>query len=391
MLVPLILAAAGSSHDALMPDGSNGEVTAAQAPHRFFTTHYSVRGCTAMFNAHTAQCPTHTGDWYQYLILGYEPAGPGPYPVYIFTSGGYPSIPFYGVAPEMPEMSMLQNMASRGFIAVAAELPKPPAASFNCEANSNESLPAYARSVYEWQGPNTNASTTSLLATICRLPNADCSAGIAIHGHSIGGQLANLAPRFAAGITALLIWGAGSRVPYGDLSCCGLFSGGRSCCEAGALVSGTTLPCQRYEETSRHLDRTRRRLVIAHADHEYGDCYLLRQGAAPSCNASSATNPAGALWIARQDSGYDCGEATTCLTAGGSGYILPQHIGPNVLNAHNFHNVPDPEVDTAACGIGETGTDCDRYVLNPVWSSMTAPWGMHADYEWISATARRLE
>ena len=390
--VSLMLAASpGKPADALLPGGHvaaaqrgpAGAQASAPAGLNFFEAHYYVRECSAMFDDLTPQCPRHTSDGYEYRILGYEPAGPGPHPVYIFTSGGYPSIPFYGVSPDMPEMVMLQNMASRGFIAAVAELPKPPSVAFNCEAGSNESLPAYSQSVYEWRGPGyTKMSTKSLLATLCRLPNADCALGIAIHGHSIGGQLANLAPRFAVGVTALLLWGAGSRIPYGDLNCCGMFSGGRSCCEAGAPIAGATLPCQRYEETSSRLDRSRRRLVIAHHDHEYGDCFLRIANGAPRCNASSANNPAGALWIARHDSGYDCGEETTCLTSDGAGYILPRQVGDNVTNPHNFHNVPDP----AAVGDPDL---TERYILNPIWLRDDSPWGMNADYDWISVTARR--
>jgi hypothetical protein len=94
-------------------------------------------------------------------------------------------------------------------------------AAVTLRCNNNEhSLLNVSRDVFTYRGPGDNEST-SALATICRLERADCSAGIALHGASLGALLGTLAPRFAVGITASLMWSAGVYVA-GGLSCCGL-------------------------------------------------------------------------------------------------------------------------------------------------------------------------
>ena len=357
----------------------------------FFNTTYTVPCAAslvgAVYDNGSPKCPE--GDVYN--ILGYRPATVLDHPVYMWTSGGYPCVPFQGIEADMPEMAMLREAASRGFLAAVVETPQVPAQGMSCDFGSNEALPAFAEKVYRWRGVG-DTTSTSPLAVLCRLPGADCDQGIAIHGHSLGGLVASLAPRYAVGVTALLLWGAGSRLPYGDLSCCGIFSGGRSCCSRDQPIGGSRLPCLTHRATAPFLDKRRRRLIIATGDHEYGDCYTRESGGTVSCNTTlRGSNPAGSLFLGRQDSGYDCGDRRSCIQADGSGYYMPNLLETGdddigIFNKHNFHNV----------GLGETKCDeqgCrltnDSYALNPRWIEASTPWGMRPALDWLAATARR--
>ena len=152
----------------------------------------------------------------EYRMIGWEPQGGAQLPVYIFTSGGgvWPT----GFNSSTPDLILCEEMARRGYMAVMAELPQLPILS--CDSLSNNSLPYYADLVFSYHGQHDTRSFGAL-ATACRRSTVNCNTGIALHGHSVGGHLSNLAPQFAVGITALLIWGMGSRQPFGG-SCCGL-------------------------------------------------------------------------------------------------------------------------------------------------------------------------
>jgi hypothetical protein len=161
-------------------------------------------------------------------------------------------------------MAMVEAMARRGYAAAISEFPDIEGPHMRCEALSNgtPSLMEHARTVFGWAGPHDTVSHGAL-AQLCRHEGVDCSLGIALHGHSVGGLITNLAPRFAP-VTAMLIWGAGSRLPYG-FSCCGINSYNLSCCVLGdgmhapvgeeAPLGGDELPCEMYRQppTSRAL------------------------------------------------------------------------------------------------------------------------------------------
>ena len=318
--------------------------------------------------------------------MGYEPAAGGGHPVYLFTSGGYPSFPGGGLHSDMPEMLMMKEMAKRGFVSAIAEIPQIDTYGMKCDTiPGNLSLTNFSQMVYQWRGKG-DYTSQSPLALLCRRNLTDCEAGISIHGHSLGGLLANLAPQHAIGVRSLLIWGSGSRLPYGDHYCCGLFSGGRECCDPHALVGGAPLPCETYAATASYLDRTRRRIIVYANDQEYGDCYFTYDGNSrpprqPRCNVTSATNPAGALILGRRDSGYDCGENPHCIQADGSGYYVPDITEAGVwANRHNFHNMPTEH----------TAKNHDNsYYLNVNWVNARTAWGMQPCLDWLDRTARR--
>ena len=335
-------------------------------------------------------------------VVGYAPPAEerGPFPVYLHTSGT--GVWFRENGTGLPEYRVLSEMARRGFIAVMVEFPPIRQHAIKCnvsltnQTEADQSLMATATAVYH-RGPG----STSALATLCSHERADCARGIALLGHSIGGLIATLAPRVSSGISGMLLWGTGSRLPYG-WSCCGLFSGEQDCCLPGAPIGGTDFPCVSYAATSRYFDRTRRRLIIYSRDHEYGDCYYADGKDAVDhpddpplqsyhCTAPNATNPWGALIIARRDSGYDCGDVTDCIQPDGSGYYIPslEEVGATSTgprcdargrcyggNGHNFHKSSSP--------------DTGNITINRNWQNSRAPWGMRPSLDWLATTARRL-
>lgn len=330
----------------------------------------------------------------QWHMQGYRPRGKGPFPAYLMIDGAGPwrnairNMPFNDA---LPEMQIAAQMARLGYISAISEFPMVHSYSMQCEHTDNETfaLLDHARLVFGWTGAG-DTSSIGPLSVLCRQPNADCSRGIALHGHSVGGLLANLAPRVAVGVTSLLLWGAGSRSPYGR-SCCGLISGDMSCCHEGDGVfgregvleppGGLELTCQEYNDTGSYLDRSRRRMIIALNDTQYGDCYNVicdgdcGPGPYAHCTESSGWDTAGARILGRRDSGYDCGNATTCIMEDGSGYYLPDatEITADALdNSHNFHVVPS--------------ASRSGYTLNPAWLNATAAWGFVPSTTWLAQT-----
>ena len=154
----------------------------------------------------------------EYHMLGWEPQGGAQLPVYMFTSGGGAWPTGFPFNSSTPDLILCEEMAWRGFMAVMIQIPRLPL--LGCDSLDNNSMPSYAERVFSYHGHH-DTSSVGALATACRRSTVNCNTGIALHGHSVGGQLSNLAPQYAVGITALLIWGMGSRMPFGG-SCCGL-------------------------------------------------------------------------------------------------------------------------------------------------------------------------
>ena len=145
-------------------------------------------------------------------IYGWEPAHGSGYPVYIHGGGGGDKLD-----PDIPELEMARYMAERGYVAAIIEMPTH--FSVTCESGEGYfSLPQIAEFVFGYHGPDDTRSTA--LNTVCQREAADCSAGIGLHGLSVGGMLTALAPRFAVGVTAELRWSSGVFVA-GAFSCCG--------------------------------------------------------------------------------------------------------------------------------------------------------------------------
>jgi len=347
-----------------------------------------IRGDTSLQQSETAQLhlinTTYTIGSAHFRILGFEPEGEG-HPIYVFIGGSLSPTRI-----DVPEMRFQREMASRGFVSAMIEIPgqdleDPPDGYEASEAvmmrcgGAATSLLNVSRAIFAYGSSDSRSSGTSALTVLCGRPRADCAAGIALHGISLGGLLSTVAPTFAPGVTALLNWAAGTFVGGGN-SCCGLFSGNLSCCpedDRDLVVGGENMPCQGYASTRSFLDRSRRRRVISSTDYYYGDCTCpatSEEFADCTCDASSQH---GARVQSQLVSGYECGMDADCIQDDGSGYYVPQRdeVQGNASHAHQGHV------------FWTIAHSYDR--LNPAFVETDAPWGMTAGFDWLAQVARR--
>ena len=85
-----------------------------------------------------------------------------------------------------------------------AEIPQIDTYGMKCDTiPGNLSLTNFSQMVYQWRGKG-DYTSQSPLALLCRRNLTDCEAGISIHGHSLGGLLANLAPQHVIGVSLSL-------------------------------------------------------------------------------------------------------------------------------------------------------------------------------------------
>ena len=344
-------------------------------------------------------------------IHGYEPIDGTGHPVYLH-GGGASDRNFSG----SPERGMAYEMARRGFVAAIMEMPMMEGMSFVCDG-AHESLLNVSRRIFGYDGPGDTRSTA--LAAMCRRDTADCTAGIALHGLSFGGMLSGVGARFASGhVTAELRWSSGAFVP-GGWGCCGRFSHDQSCCSrtARALPTWTTagddVPCVRDVETSRFLDRRRRRLILAVADAQYGDAMpdpsLTGDDFAyprlANCTIVSEGRPDTLANQSRLVSGRECdAHELDCLAPSGWGHyaVTERQVdgSPTGLQQHNFHLHYDPlRPDEAEAG--EPPQHTAGYYLSPKFMNRARggqdvssqrgpwePWEMKPSFDWLAATAK---
>jgi len=335
-------------------------------------------------------------DGVRYRILGWQPPGTG-HPIFLHAGGSGEEIR----TSTTEYQNFTRQMARRGFLSVAVGLPgqvvddapdtydRDAAVTLRCN-NNEHSLLNVSRDVFTYRGPGDNEST-SALATICRLERADCSAGIALHGASLGALLGTLAPRFAVGITASLMWSAGVYVA-GGLSCCGLFNA-TSCCSSGpdVVMGGEMMACL-VDDPKSVLPSNRRRRIIAAGDFYYGDCVCPHaSGPFAECTCEQGREGAiapGAVVQSALLSGYDCGGATDCIQPDGSGYYVPsvEEVGGNPqhsMNNHVFWAILATPASRRRPG------ENPNNMLNPNFVETRAPWGLKSSFDWLTRTARR--
>jgi len=321
-----------------------------------------------------------------YSIIGYEPPveeGAGR-PVYIFA-GGFGA----AVTENHQNMRFAREMAMRGFIAAVIEIPgalllqrypdrddrdareEVPS---RCEGDRGSLVASKITFSYSGVGDNSG----SALATLCRRGRADCAAGIALHGVSLGGLLVGSASRYAHGLSATLIWAAGAFAP-GWATCCGRTSGLTTCCDrsAGGVVGGTPLECMHSDADSARdpaaaaSNAPFRRYAIGADDVLYGNCNDEWTGnnEPHNCSFDRSGRSPGAVEQCRIMSDRDCGEgARSCIDPDdGSGYYVPieAEIGSE-HDSHEFHN-----------GGGDDGG------LNPRFVGSEAPWGLGPSMDWL--------
>ncbi len=141
-----------------------------------------------------------------YGIYGKEPAADGQYPVFMYFTGGL--WPVQGLYYGGDGQRMVQEMASRGFVAVSVEYD-------NASTPTCSSLPEKSRSIF-----NNNVGS-SAIRSICSRSKADCAKGIVLAGVSQGAQVATLGKNFDDRVQAVYsIGGATTPDPAQTLAPC---------------------------------------------------------------------------------------------------------------------------------------------------------------------------
>lgn len=212
-------------------------------------------------------------------VHGLEPSSASDAPVYLLASSGGRSA---------PEFKSVQDMAARGFVSASIEMPT---ALLTCP-----SLEAASQQMFSYAGAADTAAT-SALAKICGRIGVNCDGGVAVHGFSMGGLLAGLAARWSPAVSAVLLEGAGNRVPG---------TPGETKAGQPGVVGGSTLLCLQDLALSTYVPRSARRFILGQRDEYYGG--MGEHGAAAQ---------------ARLSSGYDCGANIDCFQPDGSGYYVP--------------------------------------------------------------------
>ena len=320
-----------------------------------------------------------------FTMRGFEPAGEQRLPLYVLVGGQQTMI-----RGDPAELRIVQEMAARGFAAAYIEVPGNPnrqVAPISTEEAGREmrmqcdgsiGLTGLAEAVFTY--PAQDGQDRGALSFLCARARIDCSLGLALHGISLGGLLVSVAPRFATGVTATLVFAAGNIIP-GGRTCCGRLSGNTTCCAPGSPVGGDPLTCERDSERALHLSRSRRRLILGENDMYYADCDYQTM----TCDSTpTQVRRQGAM-----GSGYDCGEEDDCIQADGSGYYIPRIAEMDPVTAdrtpqqgHMFIREKNAEcAGTATCGY--------THGINPAFVETDAAWGLRANVAWLATAARR--
>jgi acetyl esterase/lipase len=202
-------------------------------------------------------------------IEGFFPDGEGPFPLFLWMPGTM-------LLPSLPDSQyMTQQMATRGYAAVAVQYPQ-----YWSFPKESEDFEVKARAV---AGPNPHTA----LSIMCANSKVDCSAGVATAGYSQGTHLAVLAAVYSSQVTAAYMV-EGAR-PWTD--------GAWTICDDATI--------------GHNISRTKRRYITGECDEYY---------ARPTNWSTSQPSRAAAEDNLKKASGYDCGSETNCLQADGSGY-----------------------------------------------------------------------
>jgi hypothetical protein len=228
-------------------------------------------------------------------MVGLEPVGGTNLPVFVYmVNVGSVSVSDAGY------QQLVVPMAARGFVAAMVV----PMQGATCHLDCN-GLGGCAQEQFGYGGPS-DTTSSSALATLCRRPTADCTAGIALWGNSFGGLTLGNAPYFAP-VTAMVLVGAGTYLTGGG-GCCSYGIYPQTCCVAseispGGIYGGQPWPCLMDSNLTDHLPRSRRRVIIGLSDHYYGVDI-----------SGSTTGPYGGFAQLRLSSGCACAGLTRTLS-----------------------------------------------------------------------------
>ncbi|CAE8586989.1 unnamed protein product [Polarella glacialis] len=224
-------------------------------------------------------------------------------------------------------------MALRGFVA----------ASIGYD-NANDDLKGDVANfcqVGKTKGNEIVQGSTSALAALCAMAEADCSKGVAVAGHSQGAFITMFSTISDARVTAQLILSAGTA--DGDMLC---------------VVDAPDRCLYNAQMSNGGLNKAKRRYIIGNDD--------LIIGGSPANNLQSM----------KGISGYDCGDSLDCIQVDGSGFFIIK--GADYKNAtcdkvgHSLYGTIDP-INSDAQLV------CD-------WLS-PEKFALAANFDWLAATA----
>lgn len=250
-------------------------------------------------------------------INGYEPSAAGTYPVFIYVTGTKLS-PWSG-----DDQLITQQMASRGFVAVAVD--------YTTRMNYPANCAGLSTPVAQVFDPSDPFSAVSVVASRAK---ADVSKGLVVMGFSQGANVASLAKNFNPAVVAAFLIGNGYT------------SWGASCYgDAYTIIAGSQT-----------------RSVMGAIDN----AYVFNGGPGGSIEQNR---------IAMETtSGMSCGaSATSCTDAGGGGWYLVQAFETAAgKENHCFHYGNSP------CG----GTPMDAQFVNG-----SNYWSLGPSLDWLAAFA----
>lgn len=225
----------------------------------------------------------------RFPVAGFAPCGAGRHPVVLYVPGTFQPYDHAFI------FRVLERLARAGYVALSADY----ANLWPCQGCAR--YRARARCLFDV------ASEKSASARACSLPQADCSAGIAVIGHSQGGLIAMLAADFEPRVRWVHAMGVTAHGPVvaRDLQC--------------VLPSRRRLPAERllvacgdcdfwFNGTGTNSCRARSDGVTSGLERLTG----LRCGSSSSCLWRPLEEGARAGWIKVPSSGVSDGEADHC-------------------------------------------------------------------------------
>jgi hypothetical protein len=253
-----------------------------------------------------------------FTITGQEPSGAGTNPVFLYMIGTGET------ATNASATAAVAGMAAKGYVAATI-------AYDSGTFNGCGPLDGKAKCIFDSTSPK------SAVAALCGRAKADCSKGIVVGGFSQGSVLATQAKNFDARVRAA--WGMGDGVNYSIFNL--------NACQANG---------------NRTLSSNNLRVVVGQQDQFVGGGLGASAG-----NENTARNQLQTL------TGFTCGaNATSCLQANGSGWILVQN-----------GQVTDGTADH--CFMRTAGNLCsaNQNSLDNGWKTGTANWELGASLSWL--------
>ena len=143
-------------------------------------------------------------------LWGIEPDAAGTYPVFMYFVGWGGSHLFHTA------QTVVQQMASKGFVAATIGYTNAVTDAIDCIGTEWKAYCAFDRSL-----------SGSAVSQLCSRPKADCSKGIVVMGHSLGGGVAIVAKNYNSNVQAVVSIGAAEQPLLGSTECFRPFPSGQ--------------------------------------------------------------------------------------------------------------------------------------------------------------------